>query len=62
MQNDFEWLSVSSQNDEFGNTSVEGFGGFIGSFLQLNSEKGVETSNPEMKDFFYLAKDSGVSY
>lgn len=35
MEYNFEGLSVSSDDDETGHTSVEGFGGFVGSFLQL---------------------------
>ena len=35
VEDDFERLSVSSEHDETSHTSVEGFGGFVSSFLQL---------------------------
>jgi len=35
MQNDFERVSVGSDNDEFSDSSVEGLGGFVGSFFDL---------------------------
>ena len=35
MEDDFERLGVSSENNKSSHTSVEGFGGFVSSFLQL---------------------------
>lgn len=35
MEQDFERLSVSSQDDELCDTAVKSFGSFIGTFLQL---------------------------
>ncbi len=35
MQHDFEWIGVRGDDDKFGDTSVEGFGGFVGTFLDL---------------------------
>ena len=34
MEDDFERLSVSSEHDETSHTSVEGFGGLVGSLFQ----------------------------
>ena len=35
VENDLEWLSVGSEHDEVGKTTVKGLGSLIGSFLQL---------------------------
>lgn len=35
VEDDFEWVSISSNNDEFSDTSIEGLGGFIGTFFDL---------------------------
>ena len=35
MQDDLQWLSVSSKDDKIGEASVEGLGGLVGTLLQL---------------------------
>lgn len=35
MQQDFNWLSVRSHDDDFGDTAVESLGGFVGTLLGL---------------------------
>ena len=35
VKKNFNWLGISSQNDEFGNTTIQGLGGFVGSLLGL---------------------------
>lgn len=35
MQDDFEGLGVGGEDDEVGHAAVEGFGGLVGTFLQL---------------------------
>lgn len=42
MEEDLERLSISSKDNELGNTSIEGFGGFISSLFQLFKEGRVD--------------------
>jgi len=35
VENNFKRFSISSNDDEFRNTSVEGLGGFVGALLEL---------------------------
>ena len=39
MEDDLDGLDVGGENDKFTNTSVEGFGGFVGSVRQLKSTR-----------------------
>ncbi len=41
VQQDFEGFSVSSHDDKFGNTTVEGLGGFVGSLAKLLVVRGL---------------------
>lgn len=41
VQQDFEGLSVSSHNNEFGNTAIQGLGGFVGSLAKLLVVRGL---------------------
>lgn len=35
MQDNFEWISISGDDDKFGDASVKGFGGFVSTFFDL---------------------------
>ena len=39
MENDLDGLDVGCEDDEFTNTSVEGFGGFVGSVCQPSRDE-----------------------
>lgn len=35
MQHDFEGVGIGGDDDKFGDASVKGFGGFVGTFFDL---------------------------
>ena len=48
MENDFEWVSISCNNDQFGDSSIQRFGGFICTFFDLFE---CGTLSNEISDF-----------
>lgn len=41
VQQDLDWLSVSSHDDELGDTSVQGLGGLVSTLLQLSERRSL---------------------
>ena len=59
MEEDFQWFSISSHNDQFTDSSVESFGGFVGSFLDLLETGCLLNQVHDSASEFIISKRSG---
>ena len=58
MKDDFKRLGISGEDDELRNTSVQGLGGFVGSFLDLlESGSGLEDLEDFLLEFLVGKRD-----
>jgi len=58
VKDDFKRLGISGEDDELRNTSVQGLGGFVGSFLNLlESSGGLEDLEDFLLEFFVGKRD-----